>query len=42
MKEKELNNLIDMMKEFDYKKNGKKKTLQFLLLMYQYFYEIDF
>ena len=38
----ELNNLIDMMKEFDYKKNGKEKTLEFLLIMYQYFNEIDF
>lgn len=38
----QLENLINMMKEFDYKKNGKQATLEFLLIMYQYFYEIDF
>lgn len=37
-----LDNLIVMMKEFDYKKNGKESTLEFLLVMYQYFYECDF
>lgn len=37
----ELDNLINMMKEFDYRKNGKKDTLNFLLIMYQYFYEVE-
>lgn len=38
----ELENLINMLKEFDYKKNGKKKTLDFLAIMIQYFNSIDF
>lgn len=37
----ELDNLIDMMKEFDYRKNGKFLTLRFLLDMYEYFYELE-
>lgn len=35
----ELDNLINMMKEFDYKKNGKFGTLKFLGIMIQYFIE---
>lgn len=38
----QLENLINMMKEFDYKKNGKVLTLEFLATMYNYFIEIDF
>ena len=37
----ELDNLINMMKEFDYRKNGKKDTLNFLLIMFLYFYEVE-
>lgn len=37
-----LDNLIIMMKEFDYKKNGKQKTIDFLALMIQYFNDTEF
>ena len=36
-----LDNLISMMKEFDYEKNGKNTTIYFLAQMIQYFNEID-
>lgn len=36
-----LDNLIVMMKEFDYEKNGKKKTIDFLAIMIQYFNEMN-
>ena len=37
----ELNNYIDMMKEFDYKRNGKKLTIYFLVEMIKYFNNLD-
>ena len=40
MKE-ELNNYINMLKEFDYKKNGKTVTIYFLAQMIQYFNDLD-
>lgn len=41
-KKMNLDILIVMMKEFDYKRNGKKKTIDFLEIMIQYFNELDF
>ena len=40
MKE-ELNNYINMLKEFDYKKNGKTVTIYFLAQMIQYINDLD-
>ena len=37
----ELNNLISMLKEFDYKKNGKDSTIKFLAVMIEYFMDVD-
>ena len=34
-----VDNLINMLKEFDYKKNGKGVSIQFLIEMIQYFDE---
>lgn len=34
--------LITMMLEFDYEKNGKAQTINFLAQMIQYFLECDF
>jgi len=34
-----VDNLINMLKEFDYKKNGKDATIQFLIEMVNYFDE---
>lgn len=42
MKDEELQNLIDMMREFDYRKNGKSKTIDFLAYMIQQFNEYEF
>ena len=40
--EKQLNNLIDMMREFDYRRNGKSTTIDFLAYMIQQFNEFEF
>lgn len=37
----ELENYIQMMKEFDYEKNGKTLTIYFLAQMIQYFNDLD-
>ena len=37
----QLDNLIKMMKEFDYKKNGKTLTIYFLAEMIKYFNDMD-
>lgn len=37
----EINTFINMLKEFDYKKNGKLMTIYFLARMIQYFNELD-
>lgn len=37
-----IDNLIFMLKEFDYKKNGKKDTIEFLKIMIEYFEKVDF
>lgn len=36
-----IENLINMMKEFDYKKNGKTMTIYFLAEMIKYFNDLD-
>lgn len=40
-KSNNIDNLINMMKEFDYKKNGKEATLNFLIIMYNNFANIE-
>lgn len=40
-KSNNIDNLINMMKEFDYKKNGKEATLSFLITMYYNFADIE-
>ena len=40
--ERQLNNLIDMMREFDYRRNGKSTTIDFLAYMIQQFNEFEF
>ena len=40
--EAEINNLIDMMREFDYRRNGKSTTIDFLAYMIQQFNEYEF
>lgn len=32
-----INNYINMLKEFDYKRNGKYETIEFLKIMIKYF-----
>jgi uncharacterized protein YxeA len=40
-KSNNIDNLINMMKEFDYKKNGKEATLNFLIIMFNNFADIE-
>ena len=40
--ERQLSNLIDMMREFNYRKNGKSTTIDFLAYMIQQFNEYEF
>ena len=40
--EEALQNLIAMLKEFDYIRNGKESTIEFLKIMIEYFKEMDF
>ena len=40
--ERQLSNLIDMMREFDYRRNGKSTTIDFLAYMIQQFNEYEF
>ena len=40
--ERQLSNLIDMMREFDYRKNGKSTTIDFLAYMIQQFNGYEF